>query len=491
MRQAIEEGFILDVLANYTTYATYWKVGKAVEGDPEYDTRKARRSIARFVALHPHNLAQKAELIVEHFREHTRHKIAGRGKAMVVTSSRLHAVRYKRAIDAYLREKGYADTRALVAFSGTVDDEGIDYTEPNMNGVPESQTATIFGSPEYGVLVVAEKFQTGYDQPLLHTMFVDKVLVGLAAVQTLSRLNRIHPDKTDTFVLDFRNEAEAITEAFLPWYESTVAVPTDPNLLHDLADKLLALQVLDDAEARAVAVVIVDRTGNVADHGLVHALLAPAVERFKAKKPEEQDEVGDALDQYVRAYSFLSQVVDFGDVALEALYLASRALLALLPSDGGGRLDLGSEVELTHLRLEKTSETQAITPDKGVGELSAIYSGRGREAEEAREHLSAIIGVLNERFGLALGTADQLFFDQLHATWLADDHLMDQARANPLENFRLVFADRFIKSIVERMDDNADIFGRILDEPAFQSVVMEHYLQRVFEEARAERPAVP
>jgi type I restriction enzyme, R subunit len=484
MRQAIEEGFILDVLANYTTYATYWKVGKAVEGDPEYDTRKARRSIARFVALHPHNLAQKAELIVEHFRQHTRHKIAGRGKAMVVTSSRLHAVRYKRAIDAYLREKGYADTRALVAFSGTVDDEGIDYTEPNMNGVPESQTATIFGGPEYGVLVVAEKFQTGYDQPLLHTMFVDKTLVGLAAVQTLSRLNRIHPDKTDTFVLDFRNEAEAITEAFRPWYESTVAVPTDPNLLHDLADKLLALQVLDDAEARAVAAVIADRTGNIADHGLVHALLAPAVERFAAKKPDEQDEVRDALDQYVRAYSFLSQVVDFGDVALEALYLASRALLALLPSDGGGRLDLGSEVELTHLRLEKTSETQAITPDTGVGELKSIYSGRGPEAEEMREHLSAIIGVLNERFGLALGTADQLFFDQMEATWLGDPHLVAQARANPLENFRLVFADRFIKSIVERMDDNADIFGKILDEPAFQSVVMEHYLQRVFEGAR-------
>ena len=163
--------------------------------------------------------------------------------------------------------------------------------------------------------------------------------------------------------------------------------------------------------------------------------------------------------------------------------------MALLPSDGGGRLDLGAEVELTHLRLEKTSETQGITPDTGTGELKSIYSGRGPEAEEVREHLSAIIGVLNERFGLALGTADQLFFDQLHATWLADDHLMDQARANPLENFRLVFADRFIKSIVERMDDNADIFGRILDDPAFQTVVMDHYLKRVFEQARAERPA--
>jgi type I restriction enzyme, R subunit len=484
MRQAIEEGFILDVLANYTTYATYWKVGKAVADDPEYDTRKARRSIARFVALHPHNLAQKSEVIVEHYREHTRHKIGGKGKAMVVTSSRLHAVRYKQAIDRYLADKGYVDTKALVAFSGRVDDAGLDYTESGMNAFPESQTATRFNEPEFGVLIVAEKFQTGYDQPLLHTMFVDKTLVGLAAVQTLSRLNRIHPEKTDTFVLDFRNEADEITESFRPWYETTVAVPTDPNLLHDLADRLLALQVLDDSEARAVAALIADRTQKVTDHGLIYALLAPGVGRFKAKDVAGQAEARDALDQFVRAYSFLSQVVDFGDVGLEALYLASRALIALLPSEDGGRLDLGSEVELTHLRLEKTSEVQAITPDKGVGELTAIYSGRGPEGEVEREHLSKIIEVLNERFGLKLGTVDQLFFDQLEAMWLADGHLTDQARANPMENFRLVFADRFMNSIVERMDDNADIFRKILDEPEFKAAVMDHYLLRVFEQAR-------
>jgi type I restriction enzyme R subunit len=484
MRQAIEEGFILDVLANYTTYKLYWKVGKAVTEDPVYEKRRARRSIARFVSLHPHNISQKAEIIVEHFREHTRHKIGGKGKAMVVTCSRLHAVRYKQAIDRYIAEHGYSDTRALVAFSGKVDDAGIDFSESAMNGFPESQTAAQFGGPEFGVLIVAEKFQTGYDQPLLHTMFVDKTLVGLAAVQTLSRLNRIHPEKNDTFVLDFRNEAEAITEAFAPWYETTVAEPTDPNLLHDLADKLLSLQVLDDVEARAVAALIADRSKKISDHGAVYAQLAPAVERFKAKRPEEQDEVRDALDQFVRAYSFLSQVVDFGDVFLEALYLASRALQALLPSEGGGRLDLGSEVELTHLRLEKTGEGD-IGPDKGTGELKAIYSGEGKQTEEEQERLSAIIQVLNDHFGTALGPADQLFFDQMEATWLGDEQLVAQARANPIENFKLVFADAFIKSIVGRMDDNADIFQRILDDPAFQSIVMNHYLRRVFTQARA------
>jgi type I restriction enzyme R subunit len=491
MRQAIEEGFIEDVLEFYTTYGVYWKVGKAVADDPEYDTRQAKRSIARFVSLHPHNLAQKAEIIVEHFRAHTRHKIGGRAKAMVVTSSRLHAVRYKRAIDKYLSERGYTDTKALVAFSGTVSDAGIDYTESQMNAFPESQTATRFATPEFGVLIVAEKFQTGYDQPLLHTMFVDKTLVGLAAVQTLSRLNRIHPEKTDTFVLDFRNDAEAITDAFRPWYEATVAIPTDPNLLHDLADRLLGLQVLDDADARAVAAIIADRSREVSDHGMVYALLASAVERYKARNEEEQAEARDLLDQFVRAYSFLSQVVDFGDVGLEALYLASRALLSLLPSDRGGRLDLGAEVELTHLRIERTSDG-AITPEKGIGELHAIYSGRGPEAEEQKEHLSKIVEVLNERFGMTLGTADQLFFDQMEASWLADEHLVDQARANPLDNFRLVFADKFISTMVSRMDDNEDLFKRVLDDRDFQAAVMEHYLRRVFEQARgADSPGAP
>jgi type I restriction enzyme R subunit len=484
MRQAIEEGFILDVLANYTTYATYWKVGKAVADDPEYDTRKARRSIARFVSLHPHNLAQKAEIIVEHFREHTRHKIGGKGKAMVVTSSRLHAVRYKGAIDRYIGEHKYIDMKVLVAFSGRVDDGGLDFTESGMNGFPESQTATQFAGPEYGVLIVAEKFQTGYDQPLLHTMFVDKTLVGLAAVQTLSRLNRIHPEKTDTFVLDFRNEAEAITEAFAPWYETTVAIPTDPNLLHDLAGKLHALQVLSDLEVRQAAAILADRTPKADYHAALHATLDPAVDRFAARTPEEQTEIRDLLDRYVRAYSFLSQVVDFGDVWLEALYLAGRAFISLLPTDRGGSLDLGAEVQLTHLRLEKTSEG-SIGPGRGVGELKSIYDGQGRQSGEEKDKLSAIIHVLNERFGMALGTADQLFFDQMEATWLGDPHLVAQARANPIENFKLVFADAFIKSIVGRMDDNQDIFKRILDEPAFQAVVMEHYLERVFAQARS------
>jgi type I restriction enzyme, R subunit len=234
MRQAIEEGYILDVLANYTTYSTYWNVGHT---DPDHDidvpVGKAATAIGRFVSLHPSNLAQRAEIIVEHFRTKTAAKIGGHAKAMVVTRSRLHAVKYKMAIDAYIERKGYdrgaRPLRALVAFSGTVvdptDGGQVAYTEAMMNAFPESHLPKRFASDDYQVLVVAEKYQTGFDQPLLHSMFVDKPLSGVKAVQTLSRLNRIHPGKVDTFVLDFANKAEDILEAFKPFYEMSTALP--------------------------------------------------------------------------------------------------------------------------------------------------------------------------------------------------------------------------------------------------------------------------
>ena len=256
MKQAIEEGFILDVLKGYATYGSYWKIAAAAAEDPDVDKAKAAAQLARFVSLHPTNLAQKAEVIVEHFRTHTRRKIGGRAKAMVVTRSRLHAVRYKRAIDAYLDEKGYDDVRTLVAFSGTVTDDGVDYSEPQMNGgLAETALPTEFAGDEYQLLIVAEKYQTGFDQPLLHTMYVDKKLEGVRAVQTLSRMNRIHPGKTDTFVLDFANDTEQIQDAFGPFFEATIAEPTDPNLLYNAAARLDAFGVIDRMQAASFTTV--------------------------------------------------------------------------------------------------------------------------------------------------------------------------------------------------------------------------------------------
>ncbi len=485
MRQAIEEGFILDVLANYVTYQTYWRIEKAVAEDPTYEAPKARRAIARFVALHPSNLAQKAEIVVEHFRTHTAPKVGGNAKAMVVTSSRLHAVRYKQAIDAYIARKGYADLAALVAFSGRViDEKQLSYTEAAMNGFPESQTAERFGGEDYQVLIVAEKFQTGFDQPLLHTMYVDKVLVGLAAVQTLSRLNRIHPSKADTFVLDFRNDAEEIVKAFEPYYGRTVAPPTDPNLLFDTRRRLDDYDVLRPDEIAATVAVLLSAADPKA-HGGVYALLDAAVERFRVLDEESGLAFKDALDKFVRTYSFLSQVVSFTDSKLERDYVYCRALAAKLRDAASvERLDLGEEVELTHLKTEMTFEG-SLSLDADTGEVTTIFGeGSGRQQPPPVEPLSEIVAELNQRFGLNLNERDQLLLDQFEETWLSDTDVVAQARTNTLGNFRLVFDNRFLDTVVARMDDNEAIFKRILDDEAFRQVLMDLYARKVYRRAR-------
>jgi type I restriction enzyme R subunit len=487
MRQAIEEGFILDVLANYVTYQTYWRIEKTIADDPEYEAAKARRAIARFVSLHPSNLAQKAEIIVEHFRAHVAAKIGGKAKAMVVTSSRLHAVRYKQAIDAYIARRGYAGLAALVAFSGRViDDKGFSYTEAGMNGFPESQTAQRFGTDDYQVLIVAEKFQTGFDQPLLHTMYVDKVLVGLAAVQTLSRLNRIHPGKADTFVLDFRNDTGEIVAAFEPYYGRTIAPPTDPNLLYDTRARLDEFDVLRPEEIQPAAAALL--AGDGSSHGRVYALLDPAVERFRALAEQERLAFKDALDKFCRTYSFLSQVVSFTDTKLERDYAYCRALAARLRDAATvERLDLGAEVELTHLRTELTYQgSLSLTAEDG--EVTTIFGeGAGKQNEPPVEHLSEIVCELNQRFGLNLDERDQLLFDQFEQTWTADPEVIVQARNNTLENFRLVFASRFLGTVIARMDDNEAIFKRILDDEQFRQALIDLYTSRVYSKARGQQ----
>jgi type I restriction enzyme R subunit len=464
MRQAIEEGFILDVLRNYTTYHTYWRIEKAIRDDPEYETARAKQAIARFVSLHPSNLAQKAEIIVEHFRQHTATKIGGAAKAMVVTSSRLHSVRYKQSIDFYIHRQGYKDVKALVAFSGKVFADDGSWSEPGMNGFPESQTAERFAE-DYQVLVVAEKFQTGFDQPLLHTMYVDKVLTGLNAVQTLSRLNRILPPvKEDTFVLDFRNDGDDIIHAFEPYYGQTIAPPTDPNLLYDTHRRIFDYDVIHPVDIEATVAVLVTR-GTKDDHGKIYSILDPAVERFHHLSEDDRLSFKDALDKFVRTYSFLSQVVSFGDTKLERDYLYCRALASLLRgADTVERLDLGSEVELTHLRIEATF-SGTLEPTGDGGEVTTFPGGgEGTQRLPDMEHLSQIVETLNERFGLDLDETDQLLFDQYERDWLADPEVADQARNNTLDNFKLVFDRNFLKTVISRMDDNDALLKRIIDD---------------------------
>lgn len=483
MRQAIEEGFILDVLQNYITYETYWRIEKKIQEDPTYDPREAGAAIARFVTLHEHNLSQKAAVIIEHFRRHVAGKIGGRAKAMVVTSSRLHAVRMTKVLRKYANENGYGTLGILVAFSGTVEDEGAPYTEASMNGFPESQTPREFARGEWRFLVVAEKYQTGFDQPLLYAMYVDKILTGLAAVQTLSRLNRVTDGKDGTFILDFRNHAEAIRAEFEPYYGKTIAPPTDPNLLYDSRAALDQYGVLRSEEIeRTVAILLAAEDHN--GHARLHAALAPAVDRFHALHEEEQDAFRDDLGRFVRTYSFLSQVVSFGDAVLERDYRYCRALSSLIRRDAGASLDLGAEVELTHLQLEPIFEG-SLSLDSEQGEVSAIAHGRGprHEAPEVSP-LSRIVATLNERFGLKLTEADRLHLDAVAQDLVDDETVQRQAAANTLGNFGTQFPEHFTAAVAGRLAGAEEFTYQLLDNDELSEEVRRAYLPLVYGRAR-------
>ena len=346
MRQAIEENFILDVVKNYTTYATYYRLVKAVEDDPNLPKKKAARALAKFMSLHPHNLEQKTEVMVEHFRRKVQSHLGGHAKAMVVTSSRLHAVRYMQAFERYIAANGYTDIRPLVAFSGTVKDPetGIEHTEPGMNRdcvsgrpISEKQLPERFGSPDYQVLLVANKYQTGFDQPRLCAMYVDKRLDGVQAVQTLSRLNRKIPGKESPFVLDFVNEAEDIYRAFKPYYDATsLQDNSDPHRLEEVKHELDAVQVYFWSEVEAFARVFYQPVARqtVQDHARMQLHLQPAVDRFKLMEDEaRRGEFREKLNGYVHLYTFLSQIMPYVDPALEMLYSFGRFLLPHLPLD--------------------------------------------------------------------------------------------------------------------------------------------------------------
>ena len=477
MRQAIEEGFILDVLANYMTYSTYFKLANASTDDPEVDQRKATAALARFVSLHPTNLAQKAEVIVEHFRRVTAKKIAGQGKAMVVTRSRLHAVKYLQAIQGYINDKGYTDCRALVAFSGTVLDpdlgEEVTYTESFLNGFPESQTAERFATADYQVLIVAEKFQTGFDQPLLHTMYVDKKLDGVKAVQTLSRLNRTIPGvKEDTFVLDFANTAEDIQEAFKPFYDATVTEPTDPNLLYNASARIDGYQVIasNDVAALVAAYLTLDPQAKTSAHAALYKHTEPARDRYQALDPEDREEFRAALRDYVRMYAFLAQVLPFTDTELESLYLYGRFLLPRLPREHDGAVDLGDDVVLAALRTETTG-TFDVSLGAGQGEqvLPTAFSGTGAGPQHAAKQaaLSTIIETLNDKFGTHLTEADQLWVEQQVTAALDDPEIRASALANTEQNFAYTFDRRFEGLVIDRHDANGEMLRRFLDQPDF------------------------
>ncbi|MEK7353750.1 MAG: type I restriction endonuclease subunit R, partial [Chloroflexota bacterium] len=492
--QAIEEGFILDVLKNYTTYKTYYRLIKSIEDDPQVDKKKAARALARFMSLHPHNISQKTEVMIEHFQHFTRHKIGGRAKAMVVTSSRLHAVRYKQAFDKYIAEKGYIGIKTLVAFSGIVmdpDEPGVQYTEVGMNkGIKEKELPEKFATYEYQVLLVAEKYQTGFDQPLLHTMYVDKRLAGVQAVQTLSRLNRTHAAKEDTFVLDFVNDTQEILDAFQPYYEqTTVGERAEPRQLYELQAKMDARQVYYKSEVEEFSKVFYrpKETQTAADHARMNACIDPAVNRFKNLDEEAREEFRGWLTAYRNLYAFLSQVIPFQDSDLEKLYSYIRFLLMKLPrrNEGPG-YSFDDEVSLKYYRLQKISDGAIRLQAGKGGEVSGpteIGTGiiRGEKIE-----LSRLIDLLNERFSTDFKLADQLFFDSIKEDAVADSTLRQAALANTMENFGYVFLKALEGIFIDRMEQNEEITAKYLNEKEFQAVVGQKLLKQVYDQIHKE-----
>jgi type I restriction enzyme R subunit len=488
MRQAIEEKFILDVLKNYTTYEAFFHIVQSAEDDPHVERKKAARALARFLSLHPHNLAQKTEVMVEHFRTHVKHKIGGRAKAMVVTESRLHAVRYKQTFDQYIKSNGYKDVKSLVAFSGVVEDPdapGKSWTEVGLNGgIKESELPEKFDSDDYQVLLVAEKYQTGYDQPLLHTMYVDKKLSGIQAVQTLSRLNRTCAGKEDTFILDFRNKPEEIYTAFKPFYEDTpVEELADAQHLYRLQHQIDEAGVIFEEEIDAFCEVYFQprRKETVHDHARMNGVLDKAVERYKALPEDGQEELKGLLVNFRNMYGFLSQVIPYQDSDLEKLYTFLRFLLTKLPRRASGlAYHLEDDVELQYYRLQKINEGQIdlsggkADPLKGPNDVG---TGRGAD-DEIR--LSELITILNERFGTDFTQADQLFFDQIQEEAVANEHLRKAASANSVDDFRYVFDKAFEGLVIDRMEGNEEIFSKLMSDGEFRKIASEHLLHKVY-----------
>ncbi|MBF0178394.1 MAG: type I restriction endonuclease subunit R [Magnetococcales bacterium] len=501
MRQAIEEGFILDVVRNYTTYKTYFKLIKAVEDDPDLPKKKAARALAKFLVMHPTNISQKIEVIVEHFRLHVMSHLGGRAKAMVVTTSRIQAVKYMLAFQKYIDEHGYDDIHPLVAFSGTVKDldTGLEYTEPGMNidivnnkPIGESQLPERFASLDYQVLLVANKYQTGFDQPLLMAMYVDKRLDGVQAVQTLSRLNRMIPGKEVPFVLDFVNEAEDIYRAFKPYYDATsLQEGSDPSQLEKLKHELDGMQIYQWSEVRAFARIFYRSPNKQAksDHAQLQLHLQPAVDRFKALTEDEQRlAFRDKLSGYVRVYAFLSQIIPYADPELEMLYSFGRFLVPHLDMEkDGATVKLGDEVGLQYYRMERISSGSI---DLGEGESDGVRSptdvGTGK-AKDDKAPLSEIIDVLNDRFGTNFTEEDRLFFEQIREKATNNPQVIKMRQANPFDKFQLGLRKMVEDMMIKRMSENDKIVTRYMDDKTFENTAFAVLSKVIYESIPADR----
>ena len=481
MQQAIEEEYILDVLQNYTPYKLAFRLAHNGQeyDEAEVDAGAAMQGLMRWVRLHPYNISQKVQIIVEHFRANVQHLLDGHAKAMVVTASRKETVRYKLAIDAYIRDQGYRDLATLVAFSSEVHDADsgpMPFTETSMNpGLKGRDIREAFATDEYQLLLVANKYQTGFDQPLLCAMYVDKRLEGITAVQTLSRLNRTAPGKSVTYVLDFINDPLDILASFKPYYKKAeLANVTDPNIIHTLQVKLDNSRIYLEAEIDAFVRAYLNPKQKQA---AMQAAIAPAVERFRVRWHEAQD-AGDRkrLDEldifrkdlatFVRLYDFLSQIINYGDVDLEQRAIFFRHLVPLLETDRQMETIDFSAVQLTHYKLKHQGEQRLNlkdgSEDYALDAPSEAGSGAGRDPLKAK--LAEIIAKMNDLFEGELSEADLLSYANHISTKMLENQVLEQqAKTNSKEQFALGdFRPAMMDAIVEGLDNYSSMAQQVL-----------------------------
>ena len=473
MKQAIQEGFILDVLAHYTPVASYYKLAKTVEDDPEFDAKKAQKKLRRFVEGSDHAIRLKAEIMVDHFHDQVlvQGKIGGAARAMVVTNGVARAIQYFHAIRDYLQERK-SRYQALVAFSGEHEYGGAKVSEASLNGLPSARIAERFPEDPYRFLVCADKFQTGYDEPLLHTMYVDKTLTGIKAVQTLSRLNRAHPKKHDVFVLDFLNDANTIREAFADYYRATIlADETDPNKLHDLQADLDRAQVYSEEQ--------VDEFVRRYLGGAERDRLDPILDACVAVYQRELDEDGQVAFKgnakgFIRTYGFLSAVLSYNNTEWEKRSIFLNFLVLKLPAPKEEDLSKGilDALDLDSYRVEKQAMQKILLPDEEAEIGPVPTSAGGHPPEPELDQLSNILRTFNEHFGdIHWEDADrvqQLITETIPARVAADIAFRNARQNSDRENARIEHDQALLRVMTAVMKDDTVLFKQFMDNASFK-----------------------
>ena len=489
MKQAIEEGFILDVLQNYTTYDTFYQINKEIEDDPRCKTVDAKRQIARFVELHETNIAQRVEVIVEHFRTTVMPELGGMAKAMVITASRQGAVKYRQAFEDYTKKKGYTDIKALVAFSGKVKlpDDETEYSESSMNGFPEDRLTKEFDKDEYQVLLVANKYQTGFDQPKLCAMYVLKKLKGVSAVQTLSRLNRICPPfEKKTFVLDFANTYEDIKAAFAPYYTTTLlSTSVTPTAIYDLEAQIDAYTVLDPDDIEKANELLYKGNISSKDKQKLTFYFKRSKNMIEQYEPLKQQEIVSQMRHFVRFYEFLLQVSCFEDTDLHKKYNFITYLLAYINiKHPGGGYNLDGKIKATNFVQKKAEEhTDPKLVAQPVVKLPTAESFGLTEAKE--ERLSQIIAEINTRTGKAYDNDVAVkAMLQIRDILLKSDKLKTSARNNTVKDFEFSYFDDIDDALIEGLEQNQDFFSLLLSNDEIKKQVLGIFTEEIYKSLR-------